>query len=296
MNIHMLVIGFHGKGKRAVFIDKFDCVFRQVIKHLLHQILIDHGDRTRTLVESLDIQRFRVDLVLKQQNCFDQQMRNIRTLKARCHRTFLKPGDIQHGMHKARHAVNLRGNDAQIFLLLSLRNGAVQNAVHKAADACDRCFQLMGHIGNKASAAALIPVDEVRHAVHGRGQLIHFRIAGLLKPLGKIALCIKLRGLCHLRDRAQHTRGVQIEDHRADRTDHDQGNRQQHDELGRKLAQIAHRENHHHVICRRLLRLRTARRCNTLDPCGGRLHVIAGCAAELIIRRLIRFSAQCRRQ
>ena len=74
----------------------------------------------------------------------------------------------------------------QVFVLLLLGDGAVQNAVDKPGDGGHGGFQLVGDIGDKAAPGALGVGEGVCHVVKGEGQLAQLVGAGDRHPHGEI--------------------------------------------------------------------------------------------------------------
>ena len=81
----------------------------------------------------------------------------------------LNLGSIQHAHDHAAEPSDFLGDDAQIFLLLVGRDGAVQHAVHKAADGGHRGLEFVRYVADKAAREFIELGQIARHVVKGYG-------------------------------------------------------------------------------------------------------------------------------
>lgn len=79
---------------------------------------------------------------------------------------------VEHTVDHARQTARLLRDDAQILVALLLGNGAVDHAVHEAADRRHRRFELMADIRDKAARQLLELIEVARHVVERDRQLV----------------------------------------------------------------------------------------------------------------------------
>ena len=95
------------------------------------------------------------------------------------------------------------------------RDGAVQNAVHKALDGGHGGAQLVGDVAHELAAGIVVGLDVLRHLVEGAGQIHHFaltfhalntdREVPAAKPLGGIGDLLERVGQLPHQEGGQHT-------------------------------------------------------------------------------------------
>ena len=94
------------------------------------------------------------------------------------------------------------------------RDGAVQNAVHKALDGGHGGAQLVGDVAHELTAGIVVGLDVLRHLVEGAGQIHHFaltfhalntdREVPAAKPLGGIGDLLERVGQLPHQEGGQH--------------------------------------------------------------------------------------------
>ena len=115
----------------------------------------------------------------------------------------------------------------QILIMVFLRDGPVQHALHKPGDGRNRAAQFMADIGDKLPAARFILRDALGHGIERPAQFRGFRHAALiLHTHGEISL---RDGPCRPGQCPQrlHQRADK-EEHRNARRKRDQGHHRQH--------------------------------------------------------------------
>ena len=155
---------------------EFHGVVQQVVDHLGHGVLVRPGvDGVVGQIHS-HFQIFRHDLLLEGDEHLAHAFLHVEAglLLLGDAGLILEPGNVQHTAHQTAQAFRLVGHDLHIVPVAVRGDGAVQHAVHIAADGGHGGLQLVGHIGHELLALVFGFFQGFGHVIEGHGQLVHF--------------------------------------------------------------------------------------------------------------------------
>ena len=111
-------------------------------------------------------------------------------------------GEIQHILDEPRQTPGLLADQLQVVVLHLGRDGAVQNAVHKALDGGHGGAQLVGDVAHELTLGVIVGLDILRHLVEGAGKVCHLAITlHALHADGEVAAAKALGGIGDLLQR-----------------------------------------------------------------------------------------------
>ena len=111
-------------------------------------------------------------------------------------------GEIQHILDEPCQTAGLLADQLQVVVLHLGRDGAVQNAVHKALDGGHGGAQLVGDVAHELTPGVIVGLDVLRHLVEGAGKVCHLAIAlHALHADGEVAAAKALGGIGDLLQR-----------------------------------------------------------------------------------------------
>ena len=140
-----------GERNAAALVYKLHRIIDKVVNNLMDKIVV----RININFIGFKTHNFKalaLDFLLKGKNRSANKVVYVKIRGVNLHIARLYARNAEHGAHHARQALDLVGNRLKILPPLLFGNGPVQNAVYKAADSHHRGFQLVGNVGNKASA------------------------------------------------------------------------------------------------------------------------------------------------
>ena len=138
-------------------------VFQQIVDHLRDKLVVPPHHNGVLGDVRLHVQPPLVDLLLHAQQRNTHALAQVKVLLV--HLLRLDLGNIQHPPHQPAEPVALVGDDLQIFPLVLLGDGPVQNAVGIAGNGGHRRFQLVGDIGDKVPPLPLRFRKRIGHHV-----------------------------------------------------------------------------------------------------------------------------------
>ena len=134
-------------------------------------VTVAHDDQP-VIKLALYLQLLFLDLLLEGEDDLARHGGEIERRRTEQQLTRLDLRCVEHTVDHARQTARLLRDDAQILVALLLGNGAVDHAVHEAADRRHRRFELMADIRDKAARQLLELIEVARHVVERDRQLV----------------------------------------------------------------------------------------------------------------------------
>ena len=155
----------------AALVDELHRIVHQIVYRAVQMVAVAHDDQP-VIKLALYLQLLFLDLLLEGEDDLARHGGEIERRRTEQQLTRLDLRRVEHTVDHARQTARLLRDDAQILVALLLGNGAVDHAVHEAADRRHRRFELMADIRDKAARQLLELIEIARHVVERDRQLV----------------------------------------------------------------------------------------------------------------------------
>ena len=156
---------------------ELDGVVQQVVGHLMDQVRVGIDQHLFVHGQAFDLDHAVVDALLSRERHAGEGLPDVEHPGVDLVFAAFQLGKVQHVLDEPRQTAGLLADQLQVVVLHVRRDGAVQDAVHKALDGGHGGTQLVGDVAHELAPGIIVILDVLGHAVEGAGKVGHFAFA-----------------------------------------------------------------------------------------------------------------------